>query len=63
MREFYSGVFDSGEIDADADRWEGVVYVVKDQHGDLTVYKVCPETQTGPIWTLHRDLLLSCGTL
>ncbi len=46
-----------------ADKWEGVVYVVVDQHGDLPVYKVCPETQTGPIRTLHRDLLLPCGTL
>lgn len=31
-----------------ADKWEGVVYVIIDQHGDLPVYKVCPETQTGP---------------
>lgn len=46
-----------------ADKWEGVVYVVIDQHGDLPVYKVCPETQTGPTRTLHRDLLLPCGTL
>ncbi|KAK3558685.1 hypothetical protein QTP86_023232 [Hemibagrus guttatus] len=46
-----------------ADKWEGVVYVVIDQHGDLPVYKVCPETKTGPIRTLHRDLLLPCGAL
>lgn len=46
-----------------ADRWEGVAYIVIDQHGDLPVYKVRPETQTGPIRTLHRDLLLPCGTL
>lgn len=46
-----------------AEKWEGVVYVVIDQHGDMPVYKVCPETQTGPIRTLHRDLLLPCGTL
>uniref|UniRef100_A0A9J7XFR7 Gypsy retrotransposon integrase-like protein 1 n=1 Tax=Cyprinus carpio carpio TaxID=630221 RepID=A0A9J7XFR7_CYPCA len=46
-----------------ADKWEGVVYVVIDQHGDLPVYKVCPETQTGPTRTLHRDLLLPCGSL
>ncbi|XP_073721028.1 uncharacterized protein [Misgurnus anguillicaudatus] len=46
-----------------ADKWEEMVYVVIDQHGDLPVYKVCPEFQTGPIRTLHRDLLLPCGTL
>nr|XP_055051373.1 uncharacterized protein LOC129437220 [Misgurnus anguillicaudatus]XP_055051374.1 uncharacterized protein LOC129437220 [Misgurnus anguillicaudatus] len=40
-----------------------MVYVVIDQHGDLPVYKVCPEFQTGPIRTLHCDLLLPCGTL
>ncbi len=46
-----------------ADKWEETVYVVVDQCGDLPVYKVCPESQTGPIRTLHRDLLLPCGTL
>ncbi len=46
-----------------ADKWEGVVYVVVNQHGDLPMYKVWPETQTGPIQTLHCDILLPCGTL
>ncbi|KAL0153919.1 hypothetical protein M9458_050768 [Cirrhinus mrigala] len=46
-----------------ADKWEETVYVVVDRYGDLPVYKVCPEFQTGPIRTLHRDLLLPCGTL
>lgn len=46
-----------------ADKWEEAVYVIVDRHGDLPVYKVCPEFQTGPNRTLHRDLLLPCGTL
>ncbi|RXN35730.1 Retrovirus-related Pol polyprotein from transposon 412 [Labeo rohita] len=46
-----------------ADKWEGVVYVVESQSGDLPVFKVRPETQAGPIRTLHRDLLLPCGDL
>ncbi len=29
----------------------------------VPVYKVCPETQTGPIRTFHRNLILPCGTL
>lgn len=37
--------------------------MVVDRCGDLTVYKVCPEFQTGPIRILHRDLLLPCRTL
>lgn len=43
-----------------ADKWEGLVYVALDQHGDLPVYKVCPECQSEPIRTLHCDLLLPC---
>ncbi|KAL1268489.1 hypothetical protein QQF64_033852 [Cirrhinus molitorella] len=46
-----------------ADKWEETVYVVVDRVGDLPVYKVCPESQAGPIRTPHRDLLLPCGTL
>ncbi|XP_026115221.1 uncharacterized protein LOC113093862 [Carassius auratus] len=46
-----------------ADKWEETIYVVVDRYGDLPVYKICPEFQTGPTRTLHRDLLLPCGTL
>ncbi|KAL7884473.1 hypothetical protein AOLI_G00072430 [Acnodon oligacanthus] len=46
-----------------ADRWEAIVYVVIKKMGDLPVYSVKPETENGPVRTLHRDLLLPCGFL
>ena len=36
--------------------------VVK-QNGDLPVYTLRPENKDGPLRTLHRDLLLPCGSL
>lgn len=46
-----------------ADRWESTIYVVQKKAGDMPVYTVCPESQEGPLRTLHRDLLLPCGFL
>lgn len=46
-----------------ADRWEDDVYVVVKKAGDLPVYTVKPEGKSGPVRTLHRDLLLPCGFL
>ena len=37
--------------------WEQTVYVVKEQVGDIPVYKVCSETGGHKIRTLHRNLL------
>lgn len=44
-----------------ADKWEQTIYIVVSQAGDLPVYTVCPENQSGPVRTLHRDLLLPCS--
>ena len=46
-----------------ADKWESDVYVVVKQAGDLPVYILRPESKEGPLRTLHRDLLLPCGSL
>lgn len=46
-----------------ADKWEETIYVVVSQAGDLPVYTVCPENKSGPVRTLHRDLLLPCSLL
>ncbi|XP_058492814.1 uncharacterized protein LOC131464383 [Solea solea] len=46
-----------------ADRWESDIYVVVKQAGDFPVYTVRPENKEGPLRTLHRDLLLPCGSL
>lgn len=46
-----------------ADKWETDVYVVVKQAGDLPVYTLRPENKEGPLRTLHRDLLLPCGSL
>ena len=46
-----------------ADKWESTLYKVLKQIGDLPVYKVQPIDGDGPVRTLHRDLLLSCGDL
>lgn len=46
-----------------ADKRESNVYVVVKQAGDLPVYTLRPESREGPLWTLHRDLLLPCGSL
>ena len=46
-----------------ADKWELDVYVVVRQAGDLPVYTLRPENREGPLRTLHRDLLLPCGSL
>lgn len=46
-----------------ADKWESDIYVVVKQAGDLPVYTLRPENKDGPLRTLHRDLLLPCGSL
>ncbi|XP_067307362.1 uncharacterized protein [Pseudorasbora parva] len=46
-----------------ADKWEQGVQVVVKRAGDLPVYTVRPVGQSGPLRTLHRDLLLPCGFL
>uniref|UniRef100_A0A8P4K456 Gypsy retrotransposon integrase-like protein 1 n=1 Tax=Dicentrarchus labrax TaxID=13489 RepID=A0A8P4K456_DICLA len=46
-----------------ADKWESDIYVVVKQAGDLPVYTVRPENKESPLRTLHRDLLLPCGSL
>lgn len=46
-----------------ADKWEPDVYVVIRKAGDLPVYVVQPDGKTGPVRTLHRDLLRPCGYL
>lgn len=46
-----------------ADKWETDVYVVVKQAGDLPVYTLRPENKEGPLRTLHRDLVLPCGSL
>ncbi len=46
-----------------ADRWDSVVHVVVSRAGELPVYTVRAERQEGPLRTLHRNLLLSCGFL
>ncbi|KAG1925816.1 interleukin-1 receptor accessory protein-like 1-A [Pimephales promelas] len=46
-----------------ADKWEQGVQEVVKRAGDLPVYTVRPVGQSGPLRTLHRDLLLPCGFL
>jgi len=46
-----------------ADKWEAEIHVVTKRAGDLPVYTVKPENQSGRLRTLHRDLLLPCGFL
>lgn len=46
-----------------ADKWEETVNVVVSQKDNLPVYTVRPENKSGPLRTLHRDLLLPCGFL
>ncbi|KAK7159830.1 hypothetical protein R3I94_005997 [Phoxinus phoxinus] len=46
-----------------ADKWEQGVQEVVRRAGDLPVYTVRPVGQSGPLRTLHRDLLLPCGFL
>ena len=46
-----------------ADRWEPGVYVVKSKLKDIPVYVVEEEGRSGKTRTLHRNLLLSCGSL
>lgn len=46
-----------------ADKWEPDIYIVIKKAGDLPVYTVTPERKSGPLRTLHRDLLLPCGFL
>lgn len=46
-----------------ADKWEEDVYIVLKKAGDMPVYTVKPECKSGPVRTLHRDLLLPCGFL
>lgn len=46
-----------------ADKWEPSVYIEVCRAGELQVYTVRPEGKEGPVPTLHRDLLLSCGFL
>lgn len=46
-----------------SDKWEPTVHVVVRRAGTLPVYTVKPENRDGPLRTLHRDLLLSCGYL
>ena len=44
--------------------WEDKVHVVVHRKSpDSPVYQLKPENGTGPIRTLHRNLLFSCGTL
>lgn len=42
-------------------KWEDDVYVVLKKAGDMPVYTVKPEGKSGPVRTLHRDLLLPCS--
>ncbi|KAL1274976.1 hypothetical protein QQF64_027790 [Cirrhinus molitorella] len=46
-----------------ADKWEQDVHVVVRKVHNLPVYTVKPEGKSGPLRTLHRDLLLPCGFL
>ncbi|RXN31336.1 Retrovirus-related Pol polyprotein from transposon 412 [Labeo rohita] len=46
-----------------ADKWEQDVQVVVKKAGDLPVYTVRPVGKSGPLRTLHRDLLFPCGFL
>ncbi|TWW61906.1 hypothetical protein D4764_04G0005530 [Takifugu flavidus] len=46
-----------------ANKWEYDVYVVLKKAGDMPAYTVKPECKSGPVRTLHRDLLLPCGFL
>ena len=46
-----------------ADKWESQVYIVKSWSPNLPVYTVVNETGQGPERTLHRNLLLPCGSL
>ena len=40
--------------------WEQQIHVVVGQRGNLPVYEVRPEGQTGKPRVLHRNLLLPC---
>lgn len=44
------------------DKWKADIYVMIKCAGDLPVYTVRPENKDGPKRTLHRDLLLPCGS-
>ena len=46
-----------------SNKWESTVHVVVKRAGTLPVYTVRPESEDGPLRTLHRDLLLPCGYL
>ena len=46
-----------------ADRWEPGVYVIQEKLKDIPVYVVQEEGRAGKSRTLHRNLLLSCGSL
>uniref|UniRef100_A0A8C1PMW2 Integrase catalytic domain-containing protein n=1 Tax=Cyprinus carpio TaxID=7962 RepID=A0A8C1PMW2_CYPCA len=46
-----------------ADKWEQGVHLVVNRAGDLLMYTVRPVGQSGPLRTLHQDLLLPCGFL
>ena len=46
-----------------ADRWEPGVYIVKKKLPEIPVYVVQEEDNKGKTRTLHRNLLLACGSL
>ncbi len=46
------------------DRWSRDVYLVKEQPDQtIPVYRVHLESETGPVKTLHRNLLLPIGQI
>ncbi|KYO27968.1 hypothetical protein Y1Q_0014168 [Alligator mississippiensis] len=46
-----------------ADRWQPPPYIIERQLGNLPVYKIRPESGSGPEKTVHRNLLLPVGEL
>ena len=46
-----------------ADRWEKDVYIIQSKIPDIPVYVVTRENGEGSTRTLHRNLLLPCGSL